>query len=88
VRRWCGNTNHFFGGPQANHIRPEATRSFLGSITAGEEDRVHVLYVALNANGLQIRRHYLSELRDLRLGKLGKRPDLDWQGARWIAGFL
>src|SRR6266511_2032851 len=55
---------------------------------AREEDRVNILYGGIDAHGLQIHRHHLRELGDLRLGELGIRPDLDWQGARRIAGFL
>ena len=50
-----GNTNHLFGGPQANHIGPKAAGSFLGSPPTREEDRVNVFYGGIDAHGLQIR---------------------------------
>src|SRR5262245_13222507 len=83
-----GHTYHLFGGTQANHIGPDTASSVLGSTPAREEDRVTVLYSGLDAHGLQIRRYRLRQWGNLRLGKLGKRPDLDGQGTRRIAGFL
>ena len=37
-----GRTDHFFGGPQANDIGPDAADRVLGSPPAREEDRVNV----------------------------------------------
>jgi len=82
------HTNHLFGGAQAHEIGPDAAGCVLGAIPAREENRVNVLYGGIDAYGLPIRCYSLRQWGDLRFGELGKRPDLDGQGARRIAGFL
>src|SRR5262249_13530476 len=46
-----GRTDHFFGGPQANDIGPDAAGRVLGSRPARQEDRVSVLYSGRNPPG-------------------------------------